>query len=104
MTMTPDAKRALATTIRGLRARLLADLRASTESAYRLSAKAHLAGLDDATRRRRDGLEAWAEEQRDEATRPARFSPGPALLLPSVPSCHSERDTGFEPATLSLGS
>jgi hypothetical protein len=64
MTMTPDAKRALATTIRGLRARLLADLRASTESAYRLSAKAHLAGLDDATRRRRERLEAWAEEQR----------------------------------------
>ena len=63
MTMTSDAKRALATTIRGLRARLLDDLRASTESTYRLSALAHLAGLDAATRRRRERLKAWAEEQ-----------------------------------------
>ena len=37
MTMTPDAKRALSTTIRGLRARLLDDLHATTEATYRLS-------------------------------------------------------------------
>jgi hypothetical protein len=64
MTMTPDARRALATTIRTLRARLLDDLHAATESAYRLSIRAQDAGLDEAARARRSRLDAWIAEQR----------------------------------------
>lgn len=63
MPMTPDAKRALSTTIRGLRARLLEDLRAATETAYRLSVQARDAGLDEAARARRRRLDLWLEEQ-----------------------------------------
>ena len=63
MTMTPDAKRALSSTIRALRDRLLADLHASTESAYRLSVRARDAGLDEQARVRRGRLEAWLDEQ-----------------------------------------
>ena len=73
MPMTPDAKRALSTTIRALRARLLQDLHAATESAYRLSIRRlQDAGLDAvaATKRRRERLEAWiAEQERSEAAK-----------------------------------
>jgi hypothetical protein len=61
--MTSDAKRALATTIRSLRARLLDDLHAATETTYRLSVHARDAGLDEAARARRGRLEAWVAEQ-----------------------------------------
>jgi hypothetical protein len=64
LTMTADAKRALSTTIRGLRSRLLDDLHAATETAYRLSVRARDAGLDEAARRQRARLEAWIAEQR----------------------------------------
>ncbi|XHM63353.1 BREX-6 system adenine-specific DNA-methyltransferase PglX [Streptomyces nigra] len=61
--MTSDAKRALSSTIRSLRARLLDDLHAATETAYRLSVHARDAGLDEAARARRGRLEAWVAEQ-----------------------------------------
>jgi len=61
--MTPDAKRALAPTIRPARARLLDDLHAASESAYRLSVRPHDAGLDNAARTRRARLESWIAEQ-----------------------------------------
>ncbi len=53
MAMTPDAKAPLSKTIRALRERLLRDLHAETEAAYRLSIRARDAGLDEATRVRR---------------------------------------------------
>ena len=64
MPMTADARRALSTTIGGLRARLLDDLHGATESAWRLSiAAATDAGLGDADRRQRGRFEAWITEQ-----------------------------------------
>ncbi|TNF28010.1 MAG: BREX-6 system adenine-specific DNA-methyltransferase PglX [Deltaproteobacteria bacterium] len=64
MPMTPEAKRALSKTIRELRERLLTDLHAATERAYRLSiAKAEAAGLTEAPLERRRRLEAWLDEQ-----------------------------------------
>ncbi|AFL73479.1 BREX-6 system adenine-specific DNA-methyltransferase PglX [Thiocystis violascens] len=62
--MTPAAKNALATTIRALRERLLADLHAATESAYRLSIRVQDAGLSEAAQARRRRLEGWIAEQR----------------------------------------
>ena len=61
--MTPEAKRRLAGTVRSLRERLLEDLHAATESAYRLSVRARDAGLAEAARVRRHRLEEWVEEQ-----------------------------------------
>ena len=46
--MTPEAKKALSSTIRGLRQRLLEDLHVATESAYRLLVRPQDAGLDEA--------------------------------------------------------
>ncbi|MCZ7420577.1 BREX-6 system adenine-specific DNA-methyltransferase PglX [Verrucosispora sp. WMMA2121] len=63
MPMTSDAKRALSTTIRFLRLRLLDDLHDATETAYRLSVRAQDAGLDAAARTLRARLEAWVAEQ-----------------------------------------
>lgn len=63
MAMTSDAKRLLSATIRSLRARLLDDLHAATESAYRLSIRQQDAGLNQAARTRRARLEAWVAEQ-----------------------------------------
>jgi len=79
MSMTPEAKKALSATIRGLRARLLEDLHAATETAYRLSVRARDAGLDEAARVRRARLESWiAEQQRaDAATGKKGASPRP---------------------------
>ncbi|MBK1717206.1 BREX-6 system adenine-specific DNA-methyltransferase PglX [Thiocystis violacea] len=62
--MTPAAKTALSTTIRALRERLLADLHAATETAYRLAIRVQDAGLDEAARARRRRLEDWIAEQR----------------------------------------
>ena len=63
MAMTPEAKRALSSTIRGLRQRLLEDLRLATESAYRLSVRAQDAGLDEAAKTKRQRLDSWLDEQ-----------------------------------------
>jgi len=62
-TMTSEAKRALSKTIRALRERLLHDLHAATEGAYRLSLKAKDAKLGEAQRLRRERLETWLAEQ-----------------------------------------
>ena len=61
--MTPEAKSALSSTIRGLRTRLLDDLHSATEGAYRLSLKAKDAKLGEAARFRRERLESWIAEQ-----------------------------------------
>ncbi len=61
--MTPEAKKALSKTIRGLRERLLEDLHASTESAYRLSVRTQDAGLAERPKALRRRLEAWIGEQ-----------------------------------------
>ena len=61
--MTPEAKSALSSTIRSLRTRLLDDLHAATEGAYRLSLKASEARLGEAGRIRRERLESWISEQ-----------------------------------------
>ncbi len=61
--MTPDAKKALSSTIRGLRQRLLDDLHLATESAYRLSVRPQDAGLDEAARTNRKRLDSWLDEQ-----------------------------------------
>jgi hypothetical protein len=63
MSMTSDAKHALATTIRSLRSRLLEDLHDATETAYRLAVHSREARLDEAARARRGRLEAWIDEQ-----------------------------------------
>jgi len=63
MPMTSDARRALSTTIRSLRARLLEDLHDATETAYRLSLRPRDAGLGEAARSRRGRLESWVSEQ-----------------------------------------
>ena len=63
MAMTSDAKRALSSTIRGLRQRLLDDLKIATESAYRLSVRAQDAGLEEAARTKRKRLDSWLDEQ-----------------------------------------
>ena len=71
MSMTPDAKSALARTIRGtssshggLRQRLLEDLHNATETAYRLGVRTRDAGLDEAARARRERFETWIAEQK----------------------------------------
>ena len=61
--MDSSARKFLSSTIRSLRARLLDDLHAATETAYRLSVRARDAGLDEAARVRRGRLEAWLAEQ-----------------------------------------
>lgn len=71
MAMTPEAKKALSSTIRGkqgttnggLRQRLLEDLRLATEAAYRLSVRAQDAGLDEAAKTKRQRLDSWLDEQ-----------------------------------------
>jgi hypothetical protein len=63
MPMTSDAKKELSKTIRALRERLLEDLHAATDSAYRLSVRTRDAGLSEAARARRARLEAWVDEQ-----------------------------------------
>jgi hypothetical protein len=61
--ITPEAKKALSSTISGLRQRLLEDLQLATESAYRLSVRPQDTGLGEAARRKRRRLENWLNEQ-----------------------------------------
>jgi hypothetical protein len=63
MSMTPDAKKLLATTIRALRARLLANLAARTQSVYQLDLKAKDANLDEATACKRRRLEEHLDDE-----------------------------------------
>jgi hypothetical protein len=63
VTMTSEAKRALAKTIRGLRGRLIEELGAAMERAYLLSIDAKKAHLDEAARVKRARLERAIEEQ-----------------------------------------
>ncbi len=80
MSMTSDAKRALSSTIRGLRKRLLDDLMIATESAYRLSVRAQDAGLDEAAKTKRQRLDSWLDEQlRAQAAGGRRRQPGDFL-------------------------
>lgn len=77
--MTNEAKRALAKTIRGLRAQLIEDLGEATERAYRLSLDAKKAKLDEAARIKRARLEGWIDEQ--VRALPAKSRAGAALRL-----------------------
>jgi len=61
--MSPEAKSALSSTVRGLRTRLLDDLHDATEAAYRLSVRARDAALSEAAGARRARLDAWLDEQ-----------------------------------------
>ncbi len=61
--MTPDAKKALSTTIRAARTRLLDDLHATTEATYRLGVRRQDAGLGTVEDEHRARLEAWTGEQ-----------------------------------------
>jgi len=61
--MSPEGKRELSNTIRALRERLLDDLHAATESAYKLQLRPRDAGLDEAGRARRLRFERWVAEQ-----------------------------------------
>ncbi len=63
MSMTPEAKRELSSTIRAIRSRLLTDLHDATESAYRLSVHEREAGLFEAARAKRKRLDDWIKEQ-----------------------------------------
>ena len=63
MPMTSEAKRALSTTIRSLRIRLLDDLHAATETAYRMAVRVRDAGLNESARTRRGRFDAWVAEQ-----------------------------------------
>ncbi len=63
MTMTADGKKALSSTIRDLRERLLSDLRAAADARYRLSVRERDAELSEAARARRGRLVGWASEQ-----------------------------------------
>jgi hypothetical protein len=63
MTMSPEAKKALSSTIRALRAHLLEGLHSETEQTYLLSIDAAKAGLDEVARERRGRLEGWIDEQ-----------------------------------------
>ncbi len=78
--MTTDAKRALAKTIRTLRARLITDLGEATERAYRLSIDARKAQLDEAGRVKRARLEGMDRRAGPRAPRQGthRRRPAPA--------------------------
>ena len=60
--LTPEAKKALSSTIRGLQQRLLDDLHVATESAYRLSVRPQEAGLAESARTKRKRLDDWLDE------------------------------------------
>jgi hypothetical protein len=64
MPMSPEAKSLLSKTIRGLRARLLDDLKDSMHGDYRLGVRADRAKLPEAQAKLRERLEAWVEEQK----------------------------------------
>ncbi len=62
-TLTPEAKAQLSRTVRGLRERLLTDLRAAADGVYRLSVPVSKAGLAEKERILRQRLEDWLDEQ-----------------------------------------
>jgi len=61
--MTPASQKALSTTIRKLRERLLTDLRDGTESAYRLGLPVSESGLSETQAQRRIRFESWIDER-----------------------------------------
>lgn len=63
MAMTPEAKRKLSSTIRGLRELLLRDLHDALDSEYLLSVRAQDAGLPERLAGRRRRFEEWLAEQ-----------------------------------------
>jgi hypothetical protein len=63
MSLTPEAKKLLAETIRSLRDKLLLAIHDEAERRYRLSVPLRKAGLDEAHTKRRERIEAWLDEQ-----------------------------------------
>ena len=62
-TLTPEAKKLLSQTIRGLRERLVRDIGDEAERRYRLAVPVADAGLDESRRKNRARLEAWLDER-----------------------------------------
>ena len=62
MSLTPDAKKLLAETIRSLRDKLLLAIHDEADRRYRLSVPLREAGLDEAHGKRRERIEAWIDE------------------------------------------
>ncbi|MEY4580801.1 MAG: hypothetical protein RL701_5504 [Pseudomonadota bacterium] len=62
MSLTPEAKKLLAETIRSLRDKLLRAISDEAERRYRLSVPLQKAGLDEAHSRRRERIEGWLDE------------------------------------------
>jgi hypothetical protein len=62
-TLSSEAKQLLSATIRGLRERLLRDIRDDAERRYRLAVPVGQAGLDEVRKRRRQRLDAWLDER-----------------------------------------
>ena len=94
MSMTPEAKRELSSTIRSLRARLLSDLHDATESAYRLSVHEREAGLSEAALKR---AEDEANERLD-----GILSEGERPLIVKVDLGLRNREVGTEAEVESL--
>jgi len=63
MSLTTEAKKLLAETIRDLREKLLLAIHDEAERRYRLSVPLRKAGLDEAHTKRRERMEAWLDEQ-----------------------------------------
>lgn len=63
MSLTSEAKKLLAETIRSLRDKLLLAIHDEAERRYRLSVPLRKAGLDEAHTKRRERIEAWLDEQ-----------------------------------------
>ena len=62
MSLTPEAKKLLAETIRSLRAKLLLAIHDEADRRYRLSVPLREAGLDEAHGKRRERIEEWIDE------------------------------------------
>lgn len=61
--LTQEAKQQLASTIRAIREQLLSAIHNEADRRYRLSVPIDQAGLDEASRQRRERIEAWTDER-----------------------------------------
>ncbi|MFO0605026.1 MAG: BREX-6 system adenine-specific DNA-methyltransferase PglX [Polyangiales bacterium] len=102
--LTPASKKKLSETIRGLRARLITELRDEAAARYRLSVPADAAKLSEAARMRRARLDRWLDERaRAQGVAPdpvARWSDTDDLLAPKTPWRKARRRFLEEAATL----
>lgn len=83
--MTPAAKRALSSSIRALRKRLLRDLQDSTEALYRFALSPAEARLDRSTLDRRARLETWLQTQHANILNETKTAPSTTAATPAQP-------------------